>query len=689
MHEIPYLTARRGVFYFRRRVPGFSTNLSPVMLSMRTTDRRAAHRLCLQLTALMDRMIAADTYTHLSDAEVTAFFQAELRRELDALRASRLVERMDGSLTAERATAHRLEAYVLRSLVEDGLREIIPEDRIAILPEREKHVASKIHAELFRKFISPSFNQGVLRRAEPSRGHQALSEYEKLRLRWAAVEARMAAHDALERVPLHQAEAACREAEDLLRKLTGQSSTAPDCEAKQQKTSPAEGRVPTSTAEIAPGSPEAALSDQPHLTPGVNLIKGRITAEKIYAQRDAALDQPEDPGFDGEAASAIIDRTFGEDLFGTTVRMCRKQQTRPGTKEQKLKTVSLFIFTTGIQLVTDIRTHHIDMFADALKSKLPKSYWKSPRERGLTFTESRSENHAALPNTIGLSRSSIDRHLTTMKSIMAHAVREGHEVSFNHKISELLPVDHRSDAEKRSVFTLEDVQMMFSQPLWSGSKSKKRRHETGPVVFKDHHYWINIALALSGARRGEIAGLLTTDILEEDGIQFAYIRANHLRGLKKSHCKRRVPLHPQLIELGFLDFVEEVRQSGRTALFPEAIPARSRAFADNIGGGYASYDDKFGDALDHVWRQNLTRAFPGNPKGYTLHSLRHYANDTLINLRGEDGMRQLVTDIDRRDLMGHKPIDVNEGTYRRDEKPLRPLFEAIKLLPRLRCLDGD
>ena len=74
MHGIPYLTKRRGIFFFRRRVPGLSTCLSPVMLSMGTTDRRSAFRLCVQLTAIMDRMLDADTHIKPARRRGDSFF---------------------------------------------------------------------------------------------------------------------------------------------------------------------------------------------------------------------------------------------------------------------------------------------------------------------------------------------------------------------------------------------------------------------------------------------------------------------------------------------------------------------------------------------------------------------------------------------------------------------------------------
>lgn len=42
---------------------------------------------------------------------------------MSSVRHTRMVERMDGSLTSEKARQNRLETFVLRGLVEDGLRE--------------------------------------------------------------------------------------------------------------------------------------------------------------------------------------------------------------------------------------------------------------------------------------------------------------------------------------------------------------------------------------------------------------------------------------------------------------------------------------------------------------------------------------------------------------------------------------
>jgi hypothetical protein len=345
--------------------------------------------------------------------------------------------------------------------------------------------------------------------------------------------------------------------------------------------------------------------------------------------------------------------------------------------------VSLFIYITGVQIVTDIRQHHLDMFGRALENQVPKHYWKSEVQKKLTFKELLEVNRNLPKAKIGLASTTIARHLTTITNIIQFADRENNKVSFTPSTANLVPREVRSESEKRSVYTFEDAQIVFQHPLWQGCKNKVRRHTKGSVVIKDHHYWINLMLAYTGARRSEIAGLLETDIGQDADIHFLHIRENHLRGLKNRFCRRRIPLHPHLIELGFLKFVAEKRNSNDLVLFPEAIPAKIRVRSLQVDGDTPPYDKKFGDSLDHVWRESLKRSLNGNPEQYCLASLRGFVNDTFINLRKSDGNTLLVPEIDRRDILVHRPRDVNEATYRRDERPLGPLNIAISLLPRL------
>ncbi|MCC1492171.1 hypothetical protein [Cognatishimia sp. F0-27] len=165
----------------------------------------------------MDQMLDQDLHVDLPAVEVAAFFKAELPRCVDTVRRGRMVERMDGSLTVEKARRNRLETFVLRGMVEDGLREQMAPERLERLDAIERETAQDTQSKMFREFISPAFNSEIQKRAKAG---SSLTQMDVLQLRWAAVEARMAAHEAAEAVPLHNAESVRDAAVALLRGIT-------------------------------------------------------------------------------------------------------------------------------------------------------------------------------------------------------------------------------------------------------------------------------------------------------------------------------------------------------------------------------------------------------------------------------------------------------------------------------------
>ncbi|MEY8880338.1 hypothetical protein [Donghicola sp. XS_ASV15] len=658
-------------------MPRLSTPHVPVMVSLGTTDRAAAIRLCVQLTAHMDRMLDDDLHIDLPEADVAAFFKAELSRCVSSVRRTRMVERMDGSLTAEKAQRNRLETFVLRGLVEDGLREEMAPERLNLLEEDERALAQEIQAGMFREFISPGFNAEIQKRAQVGR---ALTQLDVLQLRWAAIEARMASHEAAETVPLHNAEGARDAAVSLLRGLMqeavgGSAVTAPSVEQVMPTVSVAP--QPTTIA-----MQQASPSAQPILTPGVSLIEGKMTGTAILAQFDAARLQPKDEEFDGSAENVVVERSFGDDIAGTAVRMIWRSTAQEDTKEQKLKSVTLFMYLTGLQRMPDIRQHHLDRFSKLLETRMPPKYWKRKSEFDMTSHEIMEEARG-LGKPCGMKPSTIQRHVDTLMALLDHARSEGTVTDFIANKHGLVPVDDRSDDEKREPFTLDEMQALFGHSLWQGCSSKGNRHKPGSLVLQDHHYWVNLLLGYTGARRAEIAGLLVDDFGFADGIPFVHIRPNHLRGLKNAAGRRRIPLHPHLMELGFAEFVEAARQREWVALFPQAVPENIRHLAHVVTEDKDAHDPKFGDVLDYMLRTSLDKALNGNPRKLSCHGFRHYVNDHFANLRQDDGSTLAIPDLDRLDVLGHKPRDVNLATYRRAEKPLGPLYQAILTLPRL------
>ncbi|WBU62731.1 hypothetical protein [Paracoccus aerodenitrificans] len=109
-------------------------------------------------------------------------------------------------------------------------------------------------------------------------------------------------------------------------------------------------------------------------------------------------------------------------------------------------------------------------------------------------------------------------------------------------------------------FTLEEIRKLFAQPGLNLSSERN-------ALFWNAHLAV-----YTGARREELAGLETDDITQQNGVPVIFIRSNSHRTLKNGQSERFVPVHPDLIKLGFLDYVAsrgpgllfDIRKKGKT-----------------------------------------------------------------------------------------------------------------------------
>lgn len=81
---------------------------------------------------------------------------------------------------------------------------------------------------------------------------------------------------------------------------------------------------------------------------------------------------------------------------------------------------------------------------------------------------------------------------------------------------------------------------------------------------KPDWYWPPLLALFSGARLGEVCQLQIAAIYEIEGVKVFEI----LDG-KTPESERVVPIHSTLLELGFWEYVEELRTNGETFLFPD------------------------------------------------------------------------------------------------------------------------
>ncbi|WP_350259899.1 integrase [Stenotrophomonas riyadhensis] len=81
--------------------------------------------------------------------------------------------------------------------------------------------------------------------------------------------------------------------------------------------------------------------------------------------------------------------------------------------------------------------------------------------------------------------------------------------------------------------------------------------------------WAALLGLYTGARAGEVGQLLLTDVVEADGVPVLHVTDEGENQRPKSEASKRVvPIHAGLVALGFLDYVQRLRDRGDTRPFP-------------------------------------------------------------------------------------------------------------------------
>lgn len=173
--------------------------------------------------------------------------------------------------------------------------------------------------------------------------------------------------------------------------------------------------------------------------------------------------------------------------------------------------------------------------------------------------------------------------------------------------------------EERLPFSIEELQKIFSSPLFVGCKSLRYHNTPGDLLPVDSGiYWVPLVGLFSGCRSGEIIQLRLEDIRVEGGIPFIQVTDDgEDLNLKTAASFRRVPIHKTLVDLGFLRFVERQRKRGFSRLFPELPKSTDGTYS-------TSYSTKFSNTLRAV---NIKHG------KISFHSFRHNFEDACRNSR--------------------------------------------------------
>lgn len=208
--------------------------------------------------------------------------------------------------------------------------------------------------------------------------------------------------------------------------------------------------------------------------------------------------------------------------------------------------------------------------------------------------------------------------------------------------------------KKKDTFTKEDIQKMTNALGAIPQKANNR----------DMQYWGILIAMYTGARLNEIGSLTPNDVKEHNGIVYFDINDEEAdKRLKTQGSKRLVPVHSELLNRGFMDYVEKSRKIGvkrpqeNTRLLYDLTFSEKTLWGRNLGR----------------WANNTFFVNLGiKTKKKSFHSLRH----SFITFMTSSGVEYETV----RKIVGHSSGDVTARYTHASVEDLPVLHNAIEKL---------
>ncbi|ABG32580.1 integrase [Roseobacter denitrificans] len=247
-----------------------------------------------------------------------------------------------------------------------------------------------------------------------------------------------------------------------------------------------------------------------------------------------------------------------------------------------------------------------------------------------------------VPGMKKVSVETVNNHMAMFYRFWKWAVTHG-------KATEKLFEEMKITARKKP----DDGRKAFS-PAQTKRLFQELTENTSGFVKEDDHKWGALLGLYTGARLREIAQLDVTDIRQEGDIWFIDINDDGPnKSLKTPAAKRRVPVHSDLIQLGFLDWVAAKPEGQRLFL----------SFSYNAKEGY-------GRNLGRRFNNVLLPGLGMKEGGLVFHSLRH----TMVTRLAQAGVPEPLF----QEIVGHERQGVAQQVYFKEGHTLVQKQEALE-----------
>jgi integrase len=337
---------------------------------------------------------------------------------------------------------------------------------------------------------------------------------------------------------------------------------------------------------------------------GIEVLKSFVRGMEATKRRQKGelVETPPFPTIDAEAAAE------GETLRAALEGWKKVRRRAPNTLREFVYAVDRFVELHGDMPATKITRKHAREFREALQL-LPLRRSGNLRTATLPELVEWSRKHDGVPK---VSAATVNKILGGVQAILMWARDNGFipdEMPWADPFSRMRLEE---EVPSREPWRLEELKVLFGSSVFThGARPPGGRGEAA--------FWLPLLGLFTGARLGELAPLTTDDVSadEQTAIPMITVREDLEKGrsLKTVGSRRAVPVHPELVRIGFTRFVDQVRCTNKTnaRLFPLLTPGSK-------GGLGEAWSKWFGRYIRDLGIANRASVF---------HSFRHGFKDAL------------------------------------------------------------
>ncbi len=259
-----------------------------------------------------------------------------------------------------------------------------------------------------------------------------------------------------------------------------------------------------------------------------------------------------------------------------------------------------------------------------------------------------------------LAVSTVNNRISRISAFLTWCVEDEY-LDQNRLANKKTTVQSKKKAQKweRVAYTDEDLEKLFNTKWYKEDLLFNLKNHPDKI-------FAPIVALYQGLRVNELCSLYIKDIVKIKGITCINIEEDEPdKHIKGDSTERIVPMHPKLIELGFLDFIDHQKKQGHKRIFQNLFYTKGKGYGQ-------AFSKKFNNK--NFKKEFIDEEFfkTGTKKRKDFHSFRHTFTERLKDV---EGVKEGALDY----MNGHISKSHSQGTYgKRQVDRLLTMLEKLE-----------